>query len=63
MRFVEEDVEVKLKLKITFTLTFHSSVGHVTAESQEIDLWMKAYHLTFVSLIMLICIKSVLQAA
>lgn len=49
-----------LKLKITGTFTFQLSVGHVAAEPQKVDLWMKDYFLSFLSLMILICIKSVL---
>ena len=48
-----------LKSRIIVTLKFQPSVGDVTAESQ-IDLWMKAYLLSFLSLMMLICMRSVL---
>lgn len=47
------------KSRIIVTLKFQPSVGDVTAESQ-IDLWMKAYLLSFLSLMKLFYMKSVL---
>lgn len=48
-----------LKSRIIVTLQFQPSVGDVTTESQ-IDLWMKAYLVSFLSLMMLSYMKSVL---
>ena len=48
-----------LKSRIIVTLKFQPSVGDVSAESQ-IDLWIKAYLVSFLSLMMLSYMKSVL---